>query len=162
MAIRDILQKWKAEQDPAGIVARASSVLDSRIADVSVTNRTIRYDERLHDHPDLLREVLCHELAHIVAHDRFGPNIQPHGNEWADLVRQAGYEPRVRLSLPDAPLLSRPLPEHPVRYVHRCPVCQMSIESPAPQRHWRCATCRDAGLSGELTIHSVPRSASSR
>lgn len=53
---------------------------------------------------DLLHEVMCHELAHLVAYELHGQAIRPHGQQWKKLMVAAGYSPRVtirRETLPD-------------------------------------------------------------
>ena len=47
---------------------------------------------------DLLEEVLCHEVAHAAVAIKLGTGVRPHGGEWRGLMRDAGYEPRVRIS----------------------------------------------------------------
>ena len=42
------------------------------------------------DHEALLREVLCHEAAHVAAYLLHGA-VRPHGPEWGGLMRAAGY-----------------------------------------------------------------------
>src|SRR5688500_4959349 len=42
-----------------------------------------------------LREVACHELAHIATYQLFGSRARPHGKEWQRLVAVAGYRPTV-------------------------------------------------------------------
>ncbi len=52
----------------------------------------------------LLREVLCHELAHIAVYELHGRRARPHGEEWKNLLRAADYAPRVtvhRQTIPD-------------------------------------------------------------
>jgi predicted SprT family Zn-dependent metalloprotease len=44
---------------------------------------------------DILRETLCHELSHIIASLRYGCGIEEHGQEWAEYMRKAGFEPRA-------------------------------------------------------------------
>ena len=41
-----------------------------------------------------LREVIAHEVAHLVAFRVFGDRIRPHGREWSDVMRFFGAEPR--------------------------------------------------------------------
>ena len=43
--------------------------------------------------PAELDDTLVHELAHIAAVMICGLEIRPHGREWAQLMRVAGYEP---------------------------------------------------------------------
>jgi predicted SprT family Zn-dependent metalloprotease len=112
---------------------------------------TLHADLR-HERRSLLPEVLCHEVAHVVAYRAFGGRARPHGAEWRELVRAAGFSPSVRMAgagRPPAP--ARPLPGV-LPFEHRCPVCQMIRFAKRPVRAWRCADCLDAGLPGELII----------
>ena len=45
----------------------------------------------------LLREILCHEAAHMAAHLLHPKRCKPHGPQWRQLVEKAGYLPRVRI-----------------------------------------------------------------
>lgn len=98
----------------------------------------------------LIDEVLCHELAHIAVYEKFGPGKRPHGEEWASLVRIAGFTPRVGLSF--ASNSNNELQARKVRYEHACPVCQSSRYARHPMSQWRCRRCVDAGLEGKLVI----------
>lgn len=99
-----------------------------------------------------LLEVLCHELAHVAAHRRYGATVRPHGAEWAAFVRQAGYAAVTRVEgqssrlTPTAPAAGR----YPV--VHMCPVCHTRRFARRAVPRWRCAECVAAGLGGELTV----------
>jgi len=42
---------------------------------------------------DFLNETVPHEVAHVLAYHRHGPNIRPHGREWQRIMRQLGAEP---------------------------------------------------------------------
>ena len=44
---------------------------------------------------ELLRETLCHELAHVVASVRYGTRIAEHGVEWSEYMARAGFAPRA-------------------------------------------------------------------
>src|SRR5262249_14381108 len=44
----------------------------------------------------ILREVLCHEVAHVAIWHVHGCGARPHGPEWRELMALAGYEPRVK------------------------------------------------------------------
>jgi len=98
----------------------------------------------------LLDEVLCHELAHIAIYERFGASVKPHGPEWTALVRQAGFEPRLRHSITKAEL-----PTATRKFEHLCPVCQTVRYAKRSMTQWRCESCVDAGLEGKLLIRSV-------
>lgn len=97
-------------------------------------------------------EVLCHELAHIVAYECFGRDIKPHGKEWRELVQGVGFVPRTKycgdLKLGTMRIRSYP----PPRYLHRCMTCFAQRIARRPMNNWRCAECEENGLRGDLTI----------
>ena len=64
----------------------------------SISNRrVVRLSAELAAAPvAVLLEVLCHEIAHLAVRDLHG-RCQPHGPEWAALVRAAGFKPRRRI-----------------------------------------------------------------
>jgi predicted SprT family Zn-dependent metalloprotease len=105
--------------------------------------------------PSLLEEVLCHEVAHLAVFELFGENCRPHGPEWAQLMRTAGYEPRIRLVL-DAAGIPAPDTRPRYTYLHYCPVCQSERVARRPVRSWRCADCVTLGLHGRLEIRRRP------
>lgn len=98
----------------------------------------------------LLNEILCHEAAHAAVYEMYGDTAAPHGKEWKELLRAAGFEPRVRI----------PVAVHtPVRdaarrvfYVHRCPVCERSRRATRPMQQWRCRDCLATRSAGRLVI----------
>jgi predicted SprT family Zn-dependent metalloprotease len=101
----------------------------------------------------LLREVLCHEAAHIVVFRRYGEGMRPHGPEWAKLVWQAGYQPSRSLAVTASEIPSRPTNTR--RYEHLCPLCQSVRIAKRPMARWRCQACVDAGLPGTLQIQRL-------
>jgi len=101
---------------------------------------------------DLLPVVICHEAAHLAVHYVHGPNASPHGPEWAALVTRAGFEPSHRLRLSDDAAGQAPETKATLQYLHRCPVCQSVRRARRRVARWRCETCLEAGLSGDLTI----------
>ena len=122
-------------------------------------SRRIRLSECLMQvAPPILREVLCHELAHVAVHVLNGRRSRPHGPAWAGLMRAAGFEPRARLPCHEIGL---PLPRKRRRrrrylYLHRCPVCRMERIARRSMRRWRCAACVESGLDGKLEIWRLP------
>jgi predicted SprT family Zn-dependent metalloprotease len=112
---------------------------------------TVRLHAALADGPpELLREVVIHELAHVAAHLLHG-RTAAHGPEWRGLVRTAGGHVRVRLPPGTLPGGRR------VRatWLHRCPVCEVARHAGRPVRNWRCRRCVDSGRSGVLTIERI-------
>lgn len=100
--------------------------------------------------PSRRREVLAHELAHVVVFLRHGPGRRPHGPEWRALLREAGFVPSRTLAGdgPSAPLAPRPAR----RFRHTCPVCHAHRRAGRPMSRWRCAACVANGLEGSLVI----------
>jgi SprT protein len=105
---------------------------------------------------DVIREVLCHEAAHVAAYLRFGQGRRPHGPEWAAMVTAAGYVPGRRLIAPDQPGRA-PKRASSLAYEHVCPVCQHTRLARRPVPAWRCADCVAAGLEGKLIIQRRER-----
>lgn len=124
---------------------------------VHIERRVVRLSTELAAAPvDLLLEVLCHESAHLAASDLYGRRCQPHGPEWVELVRTAGFKPRRRIPWSAPSPRTQPVTARRRRYVHRCPVCQLQLSAWRPVRKWRCAACVAAGLPGQFEIHSQP------
>jgi len=105
---------------------------------------------------ELLREVLCHEAAHVAVHLLHGAGARPHGREWRDLMRAAGFEPRARMPLESLPAGLRAQTEASMPWQHRCPVCQATRHTRRPMPHWRCRACLAAGRDGRLEIGRRP------
>jgi len=122
----------------------------------------IRLNAALLGEPEeLQREVLCHEAAHVAVYllHRNRNGVRPHGLEWKQLMRAAGFGPRVRM---DPARLSRKSQEAvrpAVCYRHRCPVCGASRVAGRPVHRWRCRACHESGLKGKLEISAQPRAA---
>jgi predicted SprT family Zn-dependent metalloprotease len=113
-----------------------------------------RFFELRRDH----REILCHELAHAAASRIHGRCVRPHGHEWRELMREAGYEPRARRVYQRGTQASPSTVPSQSLYEHRCAVCHAVRYGKKPVRSWRCVGCVGAGLTGHLTIKVVPRS----
>lgn len=144
-------QAWNAPDLAAGVDIAFSRRLRSSAGRALPTRGIVRLHAALADgEPELLREVVIHELAHIVAWQRHG-RTAPHGAEWRALVHQAGGRVRVRLPAGTMPAAPRPR----ATWLHSCRVCDVSRHARRPVRNWRCRRCVDAGRSGELTIERV-------
>jgi predicted SprT family Zn-dependent metalloprotease len=153
--LRTLALLWGSPTLPEGSSVHFDSRLRRSLGRCHPASGRIRLRADLaHAADDELREVLCHEAAHIVVYERFGASVRPHGPEWQHLVRQAGYAPQVRAPDP-ARMEVAARPPRP-RYLHRCPVCQSVRVAGRPVRAWHCASCLDAGLPGELIITRDP------
>lgn len=142
---------WDIPDLASRAVIQFSDRLRSALGRTRVDIRRVRLNPLLASANELLLdEVLCHELAHIAVYERFGSSVKPHGPEWEALVRQAGYEPRLRLNIS-----SKKPPTNKHRFEHLCPVCQTVRYAKRPMSRWRCGSCVDAGLEGKLLIRSI-------
>lgn len=102
-----------------------------------------------------IRHILCHELAHLAAFERYGRNIKPHGREWRSLMRAAGFEPKVRFDDEKALALLQASGPRRTRYLHRCPICAAQRTATREMRRWRCGACYELGAEGRLQITEV-------
>jgi SprT protein len=156
-AARKAMASWARAWGVPHLVARTqfefSHRLGRSLARCYPDRHLIRLSHTLRASTDgLLLEVLCHELAHLAVRQIHGPGLRPHGPEWAELVRAAGFEPRARLETA-GPALTTPRPAgRQWLYIPRCPVCQEERTARRPVRRWRCSACVEAGLGGELVI----------
>lgn len=57
--------------------------------------------------PELFFFVLTHELAHLIAFEKYGYRILPHGNEWKNTFREMLLESLVVYSEPLKPVILR-------------------------------------------------------
>jgi SprT protein len=141
------------------VTIRFSRRLTASLGRATPARRSVRLAAALAAGPPaFLAEVLCHELAHVAAWEIHGDGIRPHGREWKELMRRAGYRPSTRLTPP--PGLALPAPRRRRRrrrylYDHRCETCGWSRTARAVVRRWRCAPCADAGRVGKLAIWRI-------
>lgn len=58
-----------------------------------LTTNKLRFNLQLYrdNREDFLRQTVAHEVAHLIAHQVFGPRIQPHGEQW-QLIMRGVYE----------------------------------------------------------------------
>jgi len=142
---------WGCPDLARSVVIQFSDRLKSSLGRARVDVRNVRLNSLLASaNEQLLDEVLCHELAHIAIYERFGTSVKPHGPEWVALVRQAGFEPRLRHSI------AGEKPQTATRrFEHLCPVCQTVRYAKRSMTRWRCESCVYAGLEGKLLIRSA-------
>lgn len=153
---RSAISRWAELWGVGSLGDRVSVVFSPRmiksLGRCDLRSKTIRLNPELkRHHGGILLEVLCHEAAHIAVHETYGPGSSPHGEEWQQYVRQAGFVPRITANLKS--VNSPPVRKTaPAVYKHRCPVCQMTRTSSRPVSQWRCAACKESGLDGRLII----------
>ena len=73
-------------------------------------NAQLYRDNREH----FLQQTVAHEVAHLVAHQLFGPRIKPHGEEWQSIMRSVYQLPADRCH--HSEVQRRP----GTRYLYRC------------------------------------------
>jgi predicted SprT family Zn-dependent metalloprotease len=159
-SLMDAIRRWFSLWGLAGLEQSIKISFSSRIHRVLgrcyAKRRRINIAARVRQMPlSILEEVVCHECAHLAAVQLYGENCRPHGREWAQLVRSAGFEPHRRLLL-DGNDISTPSRRRSCVYVHFCPVCQTERVGRRAVRTWRCADCRALGLDGLLEIRRYP------
>jgi len=110
-----------------------------------LTENRLRFNLQLYreNREDFLRQTVAHEVAHLVAHQMFGPRIQPHGEEW-QLIMRGVYE------LPPNRCHSYEVQRRTVnRFIYLC-ACPDGEFPFSPQRHalvgrgrrYFCRRCR--------------------
>ncbi len=154
----DLLARWARLWDAPyladGLTIEVSPRLRASIGRCYPERRLIRLASWVvEEERTLLPEVLCHEAAHVVVYERNGRRGRPHGPQWQSLMKRAGFEPRVRLAVPQH--IAARLERRRRRYRHECPVCRVSCTAGRPMRRWRCAACLAAGRDGRLVITSL-------
>lgn len=100
----------------------------------------------------LLEEILCHEAAHLAVRLIFGGKAKPHGPEWKNLLRKAGYAPRVKIEATAVKGFDRGPVRRGYLYVHACRDCRAVYKSLRTDRRWRCLKCVTTGKSGRLVV----------
>ena len=167
-ALQDALAEWVRLWDAPGLERTLSVSFSRRLRTTlgratPATGRVVLHDALRHALPARLREVLCHEVAHVVAARRAAAagcaRPRAHGLEWAALVTAAGYRPTALASADEmgrvaSTRMQRTERSRPPRtwVVHTCPVCHMERVAQRRVSAWRCAACVANGLSGELLV----------
>lgn len=103
----------------------------------------------------ILLEVLCHEAAHVAAYIIHGSRAKPHGPEWRELVRVAGYNPTTRLDCPGLPVKRLPPRVHFPRKSCRCPACGTVYYVRRISSRDHCGVCLNRGQKVNLLTHSA-------
>jgi len=144
---------WDLPELPWRVRIVFSQRLQSSLGRCSPRTGLIRLNPGLLDGPPAaLREVVCHEVAHVATWVLHGRKAAAHGREWKELMQRAGYDPRVRWAEATVPEAVRERRRQAFVYVHSCPVCRAQWITRRTVTTWRCATCRKAGRDGRLTV----------
>jgi predicted SprT family Zn-dependent metalloprotease len=144
---------WDLPELPYRVRIVFSDRLQSSLGRCAPSEGLIRLNPGLLDgEPAALREVVCHEVAHVATWLLYGRHARAHGLEWKELMRLAGYDPRVRWAEAAVPDAVRERRRPATIYVHSCPVCRAEWIARRTSTAWRCATCRGAGRDGRLTV----------
>lgn len=144
---------WGVEDFARHIKVAFSPYLKRSLGRSNVTARTIHLSETCRTlQRSYLLEILCHEAAHVAVHAVYGKGPKPHGQEWQQFVRAAGFEPRATASFEGLDTTPPGIVKGQWLYQHHCPVCQTCRTSSRPVSRWRCAECVDLGLEGYLVI----------
>src|SRR5258706_13291452 len=88
---------WGVPELPARVRIVFSQRLQSSLGRCAPRAGLIRLNPGLLEGaPEALREVVCHEAAHVAAWLLYWRRARAHGREWEQLMQLAGYEPRGR------------------------------------------------------------------
>ena len=144
---------WSMPELPQHTRFETSSRLKTSLGRCQPQSGRVRIHPALLDEPEaMLREVLCHEAAHVAVHLRHGRAASPHGKEWRQLMSDAGYQPRARIHVNGLSESMRAALTPKVLFEHNCGGCGMSRLAQRRMTAWRCRTCWTAGRGGKLTI----------
>ena len=93
------LRAWDAHALVGVMTIETSSRMRSSLGRAYLERRLVRLNALLiaPGREALLDEVFCHEVAHLVVHERHGRRAAPHGREWRALLRQVGSPVRVTI-----------------------------------------------------------------
>ncbi|TLX59592.1 SprT family zinc-dependent metalloprotease [Stutzerimonas nosocomialis] len=105
----------------------------------------LRFNAQLYEQnrEHFLHQTVAHEVAHLVAHQLFGPHIRPHGEEWQLIMRGVYELPPDRCHTYEVPR------RRGTRYLYRCDCAEQEFAFTA-QRHalvakgrrYICRRCR--------------------
>jgi predicted SprT family Zn-dependent metalloprotease len=164
-----VLTRWAKLWRTPGLVDRVTVEFSPRLTHslgrVRPATGVIRLNARLKNTPrEFLLEVLCHEAAHVATYMTHGSRAQPHGPEWRDLVRRAGYEPTTQLAHPSLPPprtnpssnVSALVPHPGTRHRYRCPICQHDYFVRRKSSRLHCTVCHPAGRPEPLHYQPLP------
>jgi len=147
---------WSLPELPAEVDVQVSGRFRASLGRCYPARGVVRIARFLLDGPpSLLAETLCHELAHLAAHQLHGGRVAPHGAEWRALMRAAGYDPRARVPERELHGIARPAPRRRVLWEHRCPGCGAHRVAGRPVPEWRCRRCAALGRHGPLAIRRL-------
>lgn len=110
-----------------------------------LTENRLRFNAQLYreNREHFLRQTVAHEVAHLVAHQRFGAGIRPHGSEWQQIMLKVYGLPAERCHSYEVKRRQRP-------YLYRCQCPDGELFPFTPQRHalvlrgrsYLCRRCR--------------------
>jgi len=88
-------RRWSRPSRAETVSIRFSSRLSKTWALTNLVTNTITLSSELNGDRERLDDVLCHELAHVVSHERVGRTEGPRGPPWRRLVLDEGRDPPV-------------------------------------------------------------------
>ena len=152
--LRKIVAHFEAPWDAPGLAKQVrigyNPRLRTTIGRAALQAMRVELNPRLLiDHPQELVPTIGHELAHLVAHKKFGL-VEPHGLEFQALMRAVGLSTKATHNLPVAHLRQK---RQRFIYVHKCSDCGMTFAARSQKRNHYCKTC---GPSMTWDIFKIP------
>jgi len=112
--------------------------IKQHIIELNPKLRTLLSTENTNQSEQEIERTLRHELAHILAHERHGMNIQPHGPEWRKACSDLGIPGEAARH--KLPIGSQRKTKRPYHYV--CPNCSLVMSRTRPIKgQYACIAC---------------------
>jgi SprT protein len=146
---------WGIPDLPKIVTINFSNRLKKSLGRVRPVSGVVTLNAKLSSlHSSVILEVLCHEIAHVVAYILHGSHAKPHGPEWRALVLAAGYKPSTTMKarwLPDPGKVDAHLG---MKKHYRCSVCQADYFVRRRSSHLYCESCLQNGVTVRLQFIS--------
>jgi predicted SprT family Zn-dependent metalloprotease len=137
---------WRVPALPEMVSVTFSNRLRRSLGRVRPRTGAITLNAKLATAPrKVVREVLCHEAAHVANFMLHGIRAKPHGPEWCALVRAAGYNPTTALGCRWVPPPA-PAQRMTSRIKYRCPVCHAVCLGSKHASLLHCGECLRSGV----------------
>lgn len=147
---------WEVADLPGRVRLVYNPRLRTTLGRAILTDLCVELNTRLlREHPDQLIPTLAHELAHIVAHIRYG-RVAPHGEHFRTLMRAVNLSSKATHDLPVGRLIRR---HRRFLYLHRCSDCGYSFTAHSLRRNCYCLAC---GPDMSWSILRAPNSSEGR
>lgn len=149
--VAEICEAWDATDLAQRIRAGYNMRLSTTLGRALYRELRIELNPRLlSEHPAELVPTLAHELAHLVARERYGM-ISPHGPEFRAMMRSLNLSGKATHNLPVQHLRKNGKTKY--LYLHRCGECGYKFIARSQRRNYYCLAC---GPKMKWDIYRLP------